>query len=63
VAILAGMNSQHATVTGMRAAPTDSQDYPYNSRYTIASGNLLADFRYKSPPSRRAAFRWPAFTS
>jgi Mn-containing catalase len=45
-AILAGMNPQHAIVTGMGAAPTDSVGYPWNARYTIASGNLLADFRY-----------------
>ncbi|BBL79788.1 hypothetical protein RxyAA322_16420 [Rubrobacter xylanophilus] len=45
-AILAGMNPQHVIVTGGGAAPTDSQGYPWNSRYTIASGNLLADFRY-----------------
>lgn len=40
------MNPQHAIVTGMGAAPNDSQGYPWNSRYTIASGNLLADFRF-----------------
>lgn len=40
------MNPQHAIVTGGGAAPTDSQGYPWNSRYTIASGNLLADFRF-----------------
>jgi len=45
-AILAGMNPQHAIVTGSGAAPTDSVGYPWNSRYTIASGNLLADFRF-----------------
>ena len=45
-AILAGMNPQHAIVTGSGAAPTDSQGYPWNSRYTIASGNLLADMRF-----------------
>jgi Mn-containing catalase len=45
-AILAGMNPQHAIITGSGAAPTDSQGYPWNSRYTIASGNLLADMRF-----------------
>ncbi len=45
-AILAGMNPQHAIVTGSGAAPTDSQGYPWNARYTIASGNLLADMRF-----------------
>src|SRR5690606_33933898 len=32
-------------VTGLGAARTDSVGYPWNSRYTISSGNLLADFR------------------
>ncbi len=44
--ILAGMNPQHVIVTGMGAAPNDSVGYPWNARHTIASGNLLADFRY-----------------
>jgi len=44
--LLAGMNPQHIIVTGAGAAPTDSVGYPWNSRYTIASGNLLADFRF-----------------
>ena len=45
-AVLAGMNPQHIIVSGMGATPTDSVGYPWNSRYTIASGNLLADFRF-----------------
>ena len=40
------MNPQHAIVTGGGAAPNDSQGYPWNARYTIASGNLLADMRF-----------------
>lgn len=44
--ILAGMNPQHAIVSGGGATPTDSVGYPWNARYTIASGNLLADFRF-----------------
>lgn len=44
--ILGGMNPQHAIVTGLGAAPTDSVGYPWNSRYTVANGNLLADFRF-----------------
>ncbi|HET8728651.1 MAG TPA: manganese catalase family protein [Alphaproteobacteria bacterium] len=44
--ILSGMNPQHAIVSGGGATPTDSVGYPWNARYTIASGNLLADFRY-----------------
>jgi manganese catalase len=45
-AVIAGMNPQHLIVTGLGASPTDSVGYPWNSRYTIASGNLLADFRF-----------------
>lgn len=44
--IVAGMNPQHAIVSGSGATPTDSVGYPWTSRYTIASGNLLADFRF-----------------
>ncbi|WP_138415993.1 manganese catalase family protein [Aquibacillus sediminis] len=44
-AVLGGMNPQHAIVSGIGASPTDSVGYPWNSRYTISSGNLLADFR------------------
>jgi Mn-containing catalase len=43
--VLGGMNPQHAIVSGLGATPTDSVGYPWNSRYTISSGNLLADFR------------------
>lgn len=45
-AIMGGMNPQHFIVAGLGAAPTDSVGYPWNSRYMIASGNLLADFRH-----------------
>ena len=44
--IMAGMNPQHAIVSGDGATPTDSVGYPWNARYTIASGNLMADFRF-----------------
>lgn len=44
--IVAGMNPQHIIVSGLGATPTDSVGYPWNARYTIASGNLLSDFRY-----------------
>lgn len=44
--ILGGMNPQHAIVTGGGASPNDSVGFPWNARYTVASGNLLADFRY-----------------
>jgi Mn-containing catalase len=44
-AVLGGMNPQHMIVSGLGAKASDSVGYPWNSRYTIASGNLLADFR------------------
>lgn len=44
-AVLGGMNPQHVIVSGLGAQATDSVGYPWNSRYIIASGNLLADFR------------------
>jgi Mn-containing catalase len=43
--IMGGMNPQHAIVSGLGATPTDSVGYPWNGRYMVASGNLLADFR------------------
>jgi Mn-containing catalase len=45
-AIIGGMNPQHAIVSGSGAMPSDSVGYPWNAKYTIASGNLLADFRF-----------------
>ena len=44
--VLAAMNPQHMIVSGLGATPSDSVGYPWNARYTIASGNLLADFRF-----------------
>ncbi|MFC0342371.1 manganese catalase family protein [Paracoccus niistensis] len=44
--IVAGMNPQHAIVSGSGAMPADSVGCPWNAKYTIASGNLLADFRF-----------------
>lgn len=44
--VIAGMSPQHIIVSGLGATPTDSVGYPWNARYTIASGNLLADFRF-----------------
>ncbi|KAA9001000.1 manganese catalase family protein [Paenibacillus spiritus] len=44
-AVMGGMNPQHAIVSGLGAAPTDSNGYPWNSKYIISSGHLLADFR------------------
>jgi Mn-containing catalase len=45
-AIVAGMNPQHVIVSGSGARPSDSNGVPWTSAYTIASGNLLADFRF-----------------
>src|SRR4051812_171720 len=45
-AIVAGMNPQHYIVAGLGARPSDSIGNPWTSAYTIASGNLLADFRF-----------------
>jgi Mn-containing catalase len=44
-AVMGGINPQHIIVSGLSATPTDSNGYPWNSRYIISSGNLLADFR------------------
>ncbi|WP_181351252.1 manganese catalase family protein [Thalassobacillus sp. CUG 92003] len=44
-AVLGGMNPQHAIVNGLGAQPNDSVGFPWTARYTVASGNLLADFR------------------
>lgn len=44
-AILGGMNPQHAIVSGLGAMPIDAEGFPWNGKYTISSGNLLADFR------------------
>lgn len=43
--IMSSMNPQHAIVSGLGALPADSVGYPWNGRFVIASGNLLADFR------------------
>lgn len=44
-AVIGGMDPQQAIVAGGGALPADSNGYPWNGRYIIASGNLLADFR------------------
>jgi Mn-containing catalase len=44
-ATLGGMDVQQAIVAGGGALPADSNGYPWNGRYIVASGNLLADFR------------------
>jgi Mn-containing catalase len=45
-AVMGGMNPQAAIVAGLGATPNDSMGVPWNSRYTVASGNMLADFRF-----------------
>jgi Mn-containing catalase len=44
-AALGGMNPQHIIVSGLGALPVDAAGNPWTAKYTIASGNLLADFR------------------
>jgi Mn-containing catalase len=44
--IAAAMNPQHLIVSGGGALPSDSVGFPWTSRYIVASGNLLADFRF-----------------
>ncbi|MFJ4626833.1 manganese catalase family protein [Streptomyces sp. NPDC088847] len=43
-AVLGGMDPQQAIIAGGAALPADSNGYPWNGRYVVASGNLLADF-------------------
>ncbi|SDD83794.1 manganese catalase family protein [Streptomyces prasinopilosus] len=43
-AVLGGMDPQQAIIAGGAALPADSNGYPWNGRYAVASGNLLADF-------------------
>lgn len=43
--IMGSMNPQHAIVSGLGALPADSVGFPWNGRFIVASGNLLADFR------------------
>jgi Mn-containing catalase len=45
VVMAAAMNPQHAIVSGLGAMPADSVGFPWNGRFIVASGNLLADFR------------------
>lgn len=44
--IMAGMSPQHAIVAGMGAMPVDSQGNRWTADYIVASGNLMADFRF-----------------
>lgn len=43
--IASSINPQHAIVSGLGAMPADSVGFPWNGRFIVASGNLLADFR------------------
>ncbi|MDZ8188226.1 MAG: manganese catalase family protein [Nostoc sp. ChiSLP02] len=45
VIMAAAMNPQHAIVSGLGPTPSDSVGYPWNGRFVVSSGNLLADFR------------------
>jgi len=45
VIMAAAMNPQHAIVSGLGATAADSVGYPWNGRFIVASGNLMADFR------------------
>ncbi|WP_315789570.1 manganese catalase family protein [Fischerella sp. JS2] len=45
VIMAAAMNPQHAIVSGLGAMPADSVGFPWNGRFIVASGNLMADFR------------------
>jgi manganese catalase len=44
-ALLGGMDPQQAIVAGGGPLLPDANGYPWNGRYIVASGNLLADFR------------------
>lgn len=44
-AIVGGMNPQQAIVAGGGALPADAAGTPWNGKYIVSSGNLLADFR------------------
>jgi Mn-containing catalase len=44
-AVIGGMDPQQAIIAGGGALPADSNGYPWNGRYVLASGNLLADFQ------------------
>jgi len=41
----AAMNPQHSIVSGLGAMPQDSVGFPWNGRFIVSSGNLMADFR------------------
>ncbi|MFI6509820.1 manganese catalase family protein [Streptosporangium sp. NPDC050855] len=43
-AVLGGMDPQQAIISGGGPVLADSNGYPWNGRFIVASGNLLADF-------------------
>lgn len=43
--IASSLNPQHLIVSGQGAMAADSVGFPWNGRFIVASGNLLADFR------------------
>jgi Mn-containing catalase len=43
-AVLGGQNPQQAIVAGGGAVLADSAGYPWNGKFIVASGNLMADF-------------------
>src|ERR1044072_447549 len=43
--VIGGMDPQQAIVAGGGATLSDSNGVPWNGRYIVASGNLMADFR------------------
>jgi Mn-containing catalase len=45
MAAMGGMDVQQAIVSGLGPTLSDSNGYPWNGRYIVSSGNLLADFR------------------
>ncbi|SDK20677.1 Mn-containing catalase [Actinopolyspora mzabensis] len=44
-AVVGGMDPEHAIVGGGGPLPADSVGTPWNGKYIVSSGNLLADFR------------------
>jgi Mn-containing catalase len=45
-AVMGGMNPQHLIVSGGGAMPRDSMGNAWTANYIVASGNMLADFRF-----------------
>lgn len=45
-------------VSGLCAQPTYGAGYRWNARYTIASGNLMADLRFDVTAESQGRLRW-----